>query len=102
MPTFKVKAKVWRYPGPGGWRFVSLSKKDSKALRTLAKNSPRKRGAWGYIKVQVKIGKSTWYTGVWPQPKAEIYLLPLKAEIRKKEGIKDGDAVYALVTPQLL
>jgi hypothetical protein len=98
MPTFNVKAKVWRYPGPGGWRFVSLSKKDSKIIRDIAKNNPRKRGAWGYMKVKAQIGKTTWYTGIWPQPKAEVYLLVLKAEVRKKEGIREGDTITATVT----
>jgi hypothetical protein len=42
---------------------------------------------WGRMKVLVKIGNSEWKTSIWFDTKNDTYLLPVKAEIRKKEKI---------------
>ncbi|WP_338103394.1 DUF1905 domain-containing protein [Methanolapillus millepedarum] len=42
---------------------------------------------WGRLKVTAKIGNSEWKTAIWFDTKQNTYLLPLKAEIRKKENI---------------
>ena len=45
------------------------------------------------LPVIVTIGKTSWKTSIFPDKKSATYLLPLKAEIRKKENIKDKDVV---------
>jgi hypothetical protein len=39
------------------------------------------------------IGKTLWSTSIFPDKKAGEYLLPLKAQVRKKEGLVAGDVV---------
>ena len=51
-----------------------------------------KRG-WGSLPVTVTIGKTSWKTSIFPDAKAGAYLLPLKADVRKKEKILASDTV---------
>ena len=32
-PVYKMQAKVWLYPGPAGWHFVTLPQKQSDEIR---------------------------------------------------------------------
>jgi hypothetical protein len=43
------------------------------------------------IPVTVRIGRTTWYTALWPRDGA--YIVPLKANVRKAEGLRLGDRV---------
>ncbi len=87
--VFKFSGKVWRYSGIGGWHFVTLSEKVSAQIRkTIREPCP-----WGYVKVRATIGKTSWQTGLWPQAKEKVYLLVIKAEVRQKEGVREGDHV---------
>ncbi len=87
---YKMKAKVWLYTGVGAWHFVTLPVKQSKEIKSLY--GGMKKG-WGSIPVNVTIGTTTWKTSIFPDTKSNAYLLPLKADIRKKENILDGDTV---------
>ena len=73
-----------------GWHFINLNKTQSKEIKELY--SKNKRG-FGAIKVEVSLGNSKWSTSIFPDKKSETYLLPLKAEIRKKEKINEGKEV---------
>lgn len=39
------------------------------------------------MKAHARIGNSEWQTAIWFDTKLNTYLLPLKAEIRRKEHI---------------
>lgn len=87
--AFKASGKVWRYPGAGGWHFVTLPEKVSANIRkAIVEQRP-----WGYVKVRATIGKTSWQTGLWPKAKEKVYLLVIKADVRKKEEICEGDTV---------
>ena len=49
------------------------------------------------MKVTARIGNSEWRTSIWFDTKQEIYMLPLKAEIRKKENIVPDKIVDVVV-----
>lgn len=89
MKSFIVKAKVWRYPGAGGWHFVYVGKKESEQIKKQ-KNLVRK--GFGFVPIKATLGKSSWNTTLFPT-KEGPYLLSVKASVRKKEGIFDGDLV---------
>lgn len=76
-------AKPWRYSGPNGWHFVSLPNELAMEIRNAFKSEEE---GWGRLKATVKIGNSEWKTAIWFDTKMNTYLLPLKAEIRKKEN----------------
>ncbi len=53
--------------------------------------------AWvGFIKVN--INKTSWDTSIFPDSKTGTYVLPVKASIRKMEGLFDGDVVKFSIT----
>ncbi len=77
---FKLQANVWLYPGEtGNWHFVTVPKKESAQITEQFKSM--KKG-WGSLPVEVKIGKTTWTTSIFPDSTSRTYLLPLKAEVR--------------------
>ncbi len=80
---------AWKYSGAAGWHFVSLPEALSKEIREHLKWQEE---GWGRLKALAKIGQSEWDTAIWFDSKLKTYLLPIKAEIRKKEKIKAGDS----------
>jgi Domain of unknown function (DUF1905) len=82
---YEFSEKSWQHASPGGWYFVSLPKKMSKEIRGMLKSQEE---GWGRLKAVAKIGNIEWKTAIWFDSKNETYLLPLKAEIRKKENIQ--------------
>lgn len=84
-----VQGKVWLYPSEtASWHFFTVPKKESSEIKAKYGNLSK---GWGSLPVSVSIGKTTWTTSIFPDSKSGTYILPLKAEVRKKEGIFDGD-----------
>ena len=89
--TYKVTIKIWLYPGESSnWHFISVPKKESADINK--RFSEFKKG-WGSLPVQVTLGKTTWKTSIFPDKKSNTYLLPLKAQVRRKEGLEVHDSV---------
>lgn len=91
---YSFKASVWKYDGEAAWHFVSLTKPISDEIREHFKSLEE---GWGRLKVKAQIGNTLWDTAIWFDTKADTYILPLKAEIRKKEKISEGDLVKVKV-----
>jgi hypothetical protein len=87
---YKLQSKIFVYPGMGGWRFLPLPHEEAKEIKE--KFGKQAKG-WGSLPVSVTIGKTTWQTSIFPDKKSGTYLLPLKAQVRKKEEILDNDMV---------
>ena len=68
-----------------GWNFLFVPAELSKEIRI---NHKHQEEGWGRMKVTVKIGNTEWKTSIWFDTKNDTYLLPIKAEVRKKESIK--------------
>jgi hypothetical protein len=90
MKSFEVKGKVWRYPGEAAWYFVYVPQKPSQQIKDTARN--KKKVGFHFVKVKATIGKTTWNTSLFPT-KDGPYLIAIKADVRHKEGIDEGDAV---------
>ena len=52
---------------------------------------------FGSVPVIVMIGKTRWKTSIFPDKRSGTYLLPIKAEVRKKENIMSEDIVSVTV-----
>ena len=50
---------------------------------------------WGRLKMTAKIGNTQWE--IWFDTKLDTYLLPLKAEIRKKEKITTDKEIEIVI-----
>ncbi len=85
MEKGKVKysytTKLWRHESTGGWYFVSLPKDLSKEIR---EHFQWQEEGWGRMKALAEIGRVSWETAIWFDTKMDTYILPIKAEIRKK------------------
>jgi hypothetical protein len=80
--------KIWFWKGPAPWYFVTVPAKHSRALKAILTLVTY---GWGMIPVDARIGKTTWYTAMFY--KDERYILPIKASVRKAEGLAKGDKV---------
>lgn len=86
---YNLKAKIWLYQGEAAWHFVTIPKNLSSKITIVTKGNRR---GWGSVRVSVNIGDSNFQTSIFPTKEKE-YLLPIKKEIRKKEGLKAGQTV---------
>ena len=87
-------AEIWQYKAPGGWYFISVPEDVSKEIR---ENLKWQEEGWGRLKITAEIGSSQWKTSIWFDTKRNTYLLPLKADIRKKENIESGNIIDVII-----
>ncbi len=95
-PTFEFKAEVWLWKAKAAWHFITIPPKLSADIKGFDEG-PRK--GFGSVPVKVTIGSTTWKTSIFPEKKG-TFVLPLKAAIRKKEGITEGDTVQVQIALQ--
>lgn len=81
----------WQSAKPGAaWHFVTIDGQVAAEIRFAALG---RTGGFGSIKVEVRIGETRWRTSIFPQRESGGFVLPIKAEVRKREGLAEGDAV---------
>ena len=85
-----VTAPLLPWSGEGGsWHFIAVPEEQASEIR--AQGLGGRRG-FGSVRVEARIGEVAWRTSVFPQ-KSGGYLLPVKAEVRRRAGIGAGDRV---------
>jgi hypothetical protein len=92
--TVKFRSSLWRYAGPGGWHFITLPKGRAQEIRSSTRGIRR---GWGSLPVQATIGRTRWRSSIFPDRESNSYLLPVKAEVRRKEQIEDGYRVAVML-----
>lgn len=91
--NFSLTTSLWRYPTQAAaWYFVTI---DATATAQI-KSQPRPKKGWGSVRVQATIGHTTWDTSIFPS-KEGVYLLPVKASVRKAEDLFEGESVTVLL-----
>jgi len=96
-----VTAPVWRWgEGKGSWHFLTVAADEAVEIR--AQSFGNRRG-FGSVRVAATINPSTgsgqavaWRTSVFPQ-KSGGYILPIKADVRRRAGISAGDDVTVTI-----
>jgi hypothetical protein len=86
--NIEFTGKIWFWKGPAPWFFVSVPAGQSSDLKAI---SAFVTYGWGVIPVHVRIGKTEWQTSLFP--KDGLYLVPIKASVRKAEDLDEGDTV---------
>lgn len=86
--TVELTGKVFYWRGPAPFYFVATPAKQTKQIAEVAR---RVSYGWGCIPCDITVGGTTTYTALIP--KDGSYLVPLKAQLRKAEGIEEGDDV---------
>ena len=89
MIAFTSLLWIWQGQAAGRWYFLTLPEEHSGEVKAHSLGSPK---GFGSVKVEVTIGDVTWRTSVFPLNSGG-YLLPVKAEVRKRAGLSVGDEV---------
>ena len=87
-----VTSLLWIWKGSdaaGRWYFITVPEERSDELRAHAFGNPR---GFRSVKVEARIDDVIWRTSVFPL-NAGGYLLPVKAEVRRKANLGAGDEV---------
>ena len=89
-----IDGPLWLWSGEGGsWHFITVPEELSGEIRA---QSLAHRGGFGSVRVEATIKGATWRTSVFPQ-KSGSYILPVKAEIRRRANIAAGDEVTLIL-----
>ena len=89
MIAFTSLVWIWKGEAAGRWYFVTVPEEQSAEIKAHAFGNPR---GFGSVKVEATIGDVTWRTSVFPLDSGG-YLLPLKADVRRKADLSAGDEV---------
>ncbi|MBI1351306.1 MAG: DUF1905 domain-containing protein [Actinomycetales bacterium] len=82
-------APLWRWHGDGAWFFLTVPEDLSDELEDAHGGH---RG-FGSIRVEVTVGTTTWRTSVFPSSQQGAFILPVKKQVRQREGLDEGDLV---------
>lgn len=101
MEWIEHTGALWRWTtpsAPAAWFFVTIDGAAGDALSgtALMRRLEGANRGFGSIKVTARIGDSTFKTSVFPS-KELGWLLPVKAAVRKAEGIGEGDLVEVVL-----
>lgn len=85
--------RVWFWKGPAPWYFITVP--EAQCARLAAVSGAVTYG-WDMIPVTAGIGRTTWATSLWPRDGR--YSGPLKASVRRAEGIEEGRTARVRLT----
>ncbi|NIJ66271.1 hypothetical protein FHR20_003244 [Sphingomonas leidyi] len=92
--TFETTDRLfaWRPadPSAAGWYFLPVKGPVAAEIRFAALG---RASRFGSIRVTASIGGTHWKTSLFPDRESGGYLLPVKADIRRRAGLSAGDEV---------
>jgi hypothetical protein len=89
----EFSGEIWFWKGPSPYHFVSVPEEECDVLQTTAAFVTY---GWGMIPVAVRIGDTDWTTSLWPKDGG--YIVPLRDNVRRAEGLDVGDTVSVRLT----
>ena len=87
---YRFTTELWPYEGEAAWWFLTVPADVSDDLRACTQGMRR---GFGSVRVRVTVGATTWSTSVFPDRRRDAYLLPVKKDVRLREGLEEGDRV---------
>ena len=84
----EFSGELWFWKGPAPWHFITVPEE---TCHELDATSAIVSYGWGMIPVTARIGGTGWATSLWP--KDGRYIVPVKAGVRRAEGLELGDTV---------
>jgi hypothetical protein len=85
--------QLWFWKGPAPWHFVTVPDEECGVLEAA---SGMVSYGWGMIPVTAQIGATSWTTSLFP--KEGRYIVPIKAHVRRAEGLEVDDLVTVRLT----
>jgi hypothetical protein len=92
---FQANVVYWRGPAP--WFFAPIPPEHVEDVRRASKVASY---GWGVIPVEAEIAGVVFTTSLFP--KDGTYLLPIKANVRKKLNVTAGDTIDVAMTIEAL
>lgn len=92
----EFEGKIWFWRGPAPWYFVTVPEVQSSELKIISNSVTY---GWGVIPVRVLIGETEFTTSLFP--KDDLYIVPVKASVRKAENLEEGDDVMVRLEVEL-
>jgi hypothetical protein len=86
-PSWEFTAPLWKWDANAAWHFLTLPFDVTDEIDELTTG---KQGGFGSVPVRVTVGRTTWTTSVFPDKGRESFVLPVKAAVRKAEGLAEG------------
>jgi hypothetical protein len=90
---FGFQGRVWEWRGPAPYHFVSIPAEQADLVDELA---PGVTYGWGMVPVEVRLGRTSWRTSLFPKDGG--YVLPLRDSVRSREQVELGDLVSIRLT----
>ena len=97
--TFTFTNPLWLWTtdkAPASWHFITIDGEVAQAIHATAimrRLEGQRRKGWGSMKVTATIGETSWDTSIFPAKDVGGWMLPVKAAVRKTEGLSVGDVV---------
>ena len=85
---WEFDGELWYWRGPAPWFFVTVP---GEVCAEIADEATSVSYGWGMIPVSVELGDTRWNTSLWP--KDGRYIVPVKSQVRRDEGVDEGDLV---------
>jgi len=86
--NIEFSGEIWHWRGPAPFFFMTVPEEQSRDIKAI---SGMVTYGWGVIPVRVRIGRTMFTTSLFP--KAGLYIVPIKASVRKAENLELGDTV---------
>ncbi len=86
--NLEFSGEMWFWKGPAPWHFITVPEEQ---CDELGATSAFVTYGWGMIPVEAQIGDTRWKTSLFPQDGR--YIVPVKASVRRAEGLEVGDLV---------
>jgi hypothetical protein len=90
--TFRAELWLWDARRADTWTFVTVPGEVTAAIQDEA-DARGPRAGFGSVRVEVRIGTTTWRTSVFPDSASGCFVLPVKRAVRTANGIEAGDPV---------
>ena len=88
MVDLEFSGEIIHWRGPAPFHFVMVPDEQSAAIEAV---SSMVTYGWGAIPVHARIGQTEFTTSLFP--KGDLYLVPIKAAVRRAEALMLGDQV---------
>ncbi len=89
---FTADLWLWDARKADTWTFVTLPPDVSAAVEDEA-DGLGPRAGFGSVRVEVRIGPSTWRTSLFPDKASGCFVLPVKGAVRRANDVEEGDPV---------
>jgi hypothetical protein len=93
LPTFRFETRIIYWRGPSPYFYAPVPAEHAGELRRITRLVTY---GWGMTPVNARIGEVAFYTALFP--KDGTYLVPLKAEVRRRADITAGDVIQVELT----